>query len=120
MRADLLTKRIPEPESTNFFIEPGTNSPEALIGGISSGLFVHNMMGLHTVDTVSGDYSLGIMGERMENGRRTHGGVRGVTIAGNLLDLLKNVEAVGNDLTFSGSIGLAHAVDPWRFRRPGS
>jgi len=97
-------KGIPEPESTNFFIQPGTKSPEELISGITSGLYVHSMMGLHTVDTVSGDYSLGIMGERIENGRRTHG-VRGITIAGNLQDLLKHVEAVGNDLTFSGSTG---------------
>ena len=50
------------------------------------------------------DYSLGIMGERIENGKRTHG-VRGVTIAGNLLDLLTNVETVGSDLIFSGSLG---------------
>jgi PmbA protein len=97
-------KGLPEPETTNFFIKPGSLAPEALISGIESGLFVHNVMGLHTVDTVSGDYSLGIMGERIEKGRRTHG-VRGVTIAGNLLDLLKNVEAAGNDLTFSGSLG---------------
>jgi PmbA protein len=61
-------------------------------------------MGLHTVDTISGDYSLGLMGERIENGVRTHA-VRGVTMAGNLLDLIKNVEAVGSDLIFAGSIG---------------
>ena len=42
------------------------------------------------------------MGERIENGKRTHA-VRGVTIAGNLLDLFKNVEAAGSDLIFSGS-----------------
>jgi PmbA protein len=95
---------LPEPETTNFFIKPGMKTPEELVSGIESGIYVHNAMGLHTVDTVSGDYSLGIMGERIEKGKRTHG-VRGVTIAGNLLDLLKNVEAVGNDLVFSGSLG---------------
>jgi PmbA protein len=97
-------KGLPEPESTNFFVRPGTRTPEDLIAGIDSGLYVRNVMGLHTVDTVSGEYSLGIMGERIEMGKRTHG-VRGVTIAGNLLDLLKDVEAVGNDLTFMGSVG---------------
>ena len=97
-------RSLPEPETTNFFIQPGAQAPEAIISGIDSGLYVHNVMGLHTVDTVSGDYSLGIMGERIEKGRRTHG-VRGVTIAGNLLDLLNSVEAVGSDLTFSGSLG---------------
>ena len=95
---------LPEPETTNSFIQPGSRSEEELFAGIDSGLFVHNVMGLHTVDTVSGDYSLGIMGERIEKGRRTHG-VRGVTIAGNLLDLLTSVEAVGSELIFSGSLG---------------
>jgi len=97
-------KGLPEPETTNFYIQPGSKSPESMISGIDSGLYVHNVMGLHTVDTVSGDYSLGIMGERIEKGKRTHG-VRGVTIAGNLLDLLNTVEAVGNDLVFTGSLG---------------
>ena len=97
-------KGLPEPETTNFYIQPGSKSPEDLMAGINSGLYVHNVMGLHTVDTISGDYSLGIMGERIEKGKRTHG-VRGVTIAGNLLDLLNTVEAVGNDLVFTGSLG---------------
>jgi PmbA protein len=97
-------KGLPEPETTNFYVRPGATSPESLLAGIDSGIYVHSIMGLHTVDTVSGDYSLGIMGERIEKGRRTHG-VRGVTIAGNLLELLATVEAVGNDLTFSGSLG---------------
>ena len=97
-------KGLPEPEASNVFVRAGSRSPEALISGVDSGLYVRNVMGLHTVDTVSGEYSLGIMGERIEKGKRTHG-VRGVTIAGNLLDLLKDVEAVGNDLVFSGSVG---------------
>ena len=97
-------KGLPEPETTNFYIKPGTKSPEEMIAGIDSGLYVHSAMGLHTVDTVSGDFSLGIMGERIEKGKRTHG-VRGVTIAGNLLDLLNTLEAVGNDLVFTGSLG---------------
>ncbi len=97
-------RTAPEPEATNFFFEPGQKSAQDLLSQVRSGLYVRMVMGLHTVDTISGDYSLGITGQRIENGRITHA-VRGVTIAGNLLDLLKNVEAVGSDLTFMGSIG---------------
>lgn len=97
-------KGIPEPGTTNFYLEAGATPPEELMAGIRSGLYVRQVLGLHTVDTISGDYSLGIMGQRIENGKRTHA-VRGVTIAGNLLDLLKNVEAIGSDLTFMASIG---------------
>lgn len=97
-------KGMPEPEATNFFLKAGHQTPQNLVSGVQSGLYIRGVMGLHTVDTVSGDFSLGIMGERIEKGRRTHG-VRGVTIAGNLLDLLKSVVAVGSDLTFFGSVG---------------
>ena len=97
-------KGVPEPEPSNFYLEPGTLAPEALLGKVKSGIYIRNVMGLHTVDTISGDFSLGLMGQRIENGVLTHG-VRGVTMAGNLLDLLKNVEALGSDLFFFGSIG---------------
>jgi PmbA protein len=97
-------KGLPEPEASNFYLEAGTQAPEQLISQVQSGIYVRSVMGLHTVDTISGDFSLGLMGQRIENGSRTHG-VRGVTMAGNLLDLFKNVEAVGSDLIFSGSVG---------------
>jgi PmbA protein len=97
-------KGVPGPDPTNFYLEPGAEPPDALIAKVQKGIYVRNVMGLHTVDTISGDYSLGLMGQRIENGRLTHG-VRGVTMAGNLLDLFKNVAAVGSDLTFAGSVG---------------
>jgi PmbA protein len=97
-------KGVPEPEASNFFLDAGTLSPEAILKDVKSGIYVRHVMGLHTVDTISGDFSLGLMGERIENGQRTHA-VRGVTMAGNLLDLLQRVEAVGSDVIFSGSVG---------------
>jgi len=97
-------KGVPEPDPSNFYLRPGTAAPDSLLAETASGIYVRNVMGLHTVDTISGDFSLGIMGERIEHGRRTHG-VRGVTVAGNLLELLQNVESIGSDLTFFGSIG---------------
>ncbi|OGR90722.1 MAG: hypothetical protein A2992_08545 [Elusimicrobia bacterium RIFCSPLOWO2_01_FULL_59_12] len=97
-------KGLPEPEASNFYLEAGSQTPEQLIGNVRSGIYIRSVMGLHTVNIISGDYSLGLMGERIENGARTHA-VRGVTMAGNLLDLFRNVEAVGSDLIFSGSVG---------------
>jgi PmbA protein len=97
-------KGAPEPDTNNFYLERGATAPERIISETDAGIYVRNVMGLHTVDTISGDFSLGIMGERIEKGKRTHG-VRGVTIAGNLLDLLRNVESVGSDLVFFGSTG---------------
>jgi len=97
-------KSLPEPSPSNFYFMPGSLSGEALIQQTDQGLYVHNVMGFHTVDTIGGDYSLGIMGEFIRSGERIHG-VRGVTIAGNLLDFLKQIDAVGSDLLFAGSFG---------------
>jgi PmbA protein len=55
------------------------------------------------VNTVTGDYSRGASGVWIENGKLAYP-VSEVTIAGNLKDMLMNVEAVANDLEFRGSV----------------
>ena len=97
-------KSTPEVGSTNFFIEAGKSSPDEIISGIKSGFYVTEVMGMHTANPISGDFSLGAAGLWIENGRIASP-VRGVAMAGNILDLLKNVEAVGSDLTFFGGRG---------------
>jgi PmbA protein len=97
-------RSTPEVGATNCFLEPGHHTPEALIGMAGTGLFVTEVMGVHTVDPISGDFSLGVAGVKIENGRITRP-VRGVTVAGNIKDLLKNIQAVGNDLRFFGVFG---------------
>jgi PmbA protein len=61
-------------------------------------------MGMHTANPISGDFSVGAAGIWIENGGFTKP-VRGVAIAGNILELLNEVEGVGSDLTFFGSKG---------------
>jgi PmbA protein len=51
---------------------------------------------------VTGDYSQGAVGHWIENGRLTYP-VHEVTIAGNLREMLMDVDAVGNDLVFRGA-----------------
>ena len=55
------------------------------------------------VNGVTGDYSRGASGLWIENGQLTHP-VEEVTIAGNLLQMYRDVEMVGNDLVFRSSI----------------
>ncbi len=90
--------------ATNFFILPGERKPSEIIKDVREGLYVMNVMGLHTVNLISGDFSLGVSGMWIERGERTFP-VRGMTIAGNLLDLFSKVEEVGDDLRFFGSVG---------------
>jgi len=86
----------------NLFVAPGEKTPEQILSGIRSGLFVTELMGFG-VNTVTGDYSRGAAGLWIENGELAYP-VSEVTIAGNLLDMLKDVEAVGNDLEFRSSV----------------
>jgi PmbA protein len=85
----------------NLCFAAGAASPEEILGGVSRGLFVTDLVGFG-VNVVSGDYSQGAVGHWIEGGRLTHP-VHEVTIAGNLREMLRDVDAVGNDLVFRGS-----------------
>jgi len=87
---------------TNFYLKAGAYTPEEIVRSIKSGLYVVELIGFG-VNTVTGDYSRGAVGLWIENGQLTHP-VQEVTIAGNLREMLKNIEMVGNDVTFLGSI----------------
>ena len=92
---------------SNFYLQPGPQSPAEVIAGVEKGLYVVNTMNTHSINPVSGDYSVSAQGFWIENGKITHP-VNNVTIALPLPQLLKNVQSVGNDLTFlpfGGAIG---------------
>jgi PmbA protein len=63
---------------------------------VARGLYVTELIGFG-VNAVTGDYSRGAVGLWIEGGTLTHA-VEEVTIAGNLLDMFRDVEMVGNDL----------------------
>jgi PmbA protein len=82
----------------NFYLQPGTLTPEEILASVPNGLYVTSLMGFG-VNVVTGDYSRGAAGLWIENGELTHA-VEEITIAGNLAQMLKNVTAIGNDLNF--------------------
>jgi PmbA protein len=85
----------------NLYFEPGPLPPEEIVAGVARGLYVTDLIGFG-VDLVSGDYSQGAAGHWIEGGRLAHP-VHEVTIAGNLKEMLKDVDAVGSDLEFRGA-----------------
>lgn len=90
---------------TNLFILPGARGSCEILKDNSGGILVTEMMGVHTIDPVSGDFSLGIKGALIEKGGAVVRPVSGMTIAGNLLNLLDRITEVGKDLRFFGDIG---------------
>jgi PmbA protein len=89
---------------SNFFIEPGKLLFSDLLKDLHPGVMVEEVMGLHTVDPISGDFSLGCSGQWIERGEKVHP-VKSVAVAGNLFQLFKNVIGVGEDFRIFGSVG---------------
>jgi PmbA protein len=97
-------KGLPGVGVTNLYLEPGRGTLEDLISSVDAGLLVTDVMGMHTANSISGDFSVGATGFWIEKGKKAYP-VREIAIAGNILDLMKNVDAVGGDIRFSGRIG---------------
>ncbi|PYT05379.1 MAG: peptidase [Acidobacteria bacterium] len=89
-------------EAGNLYIEPGESSQDEIIKSVSKGLLLTELLGFG-VNIVTGDYSRSASGIWIENGELTFP-VQGVTIAGNLKDMLNSIEMIGNDLDFRGSV----------------
>ena len=79
----------PSPGSSNFYLENGDLSLEALIAEIDEGFLVTEMMG-SSVDMITGDYSRGAGGFWISGGKVSHP-VSEATIAGNLKDMFKAI-----------------------------
>ncbi|HEX3945463.1 MAG TPA: metallopeptidase TldD-related protein [Rhizomicrobium sp.] len=87
----------PSPSATNLYMEAGKQSRNELIADIRDGLYVTELIGMG-VNGVTGDYSRGAAGFWIENGTIAYP-VSGVTIAGNLKDMFRNLTPA-NDLEF--------------------
>jgi PmbA protein len=90
----------PHGSTSNFYLEKGKLSPDALIADIRSGLYITDLIGFG-VNGVTGDYSRGASGFWIENGQRAWP-VSGITIAGNLKDMFLNLTPA-SDLQFKSS-----------------
>jgi PmbA protein len=84
--------------TTNLHLAAGTADPRDLIASVKNGLYVTELIGFG-VNGVTGDYSRGAVGFWIEDGELAYP-VEEITVAGNLLEMWKRVEGVGNDLVF--------------------
>ena len=86
----------------NLYLEPGNESPEAILRKVDRG-FYYDDQGSFGFNAVTGDYSFQAQGYWIENGEKAFP-VDGVTVAGNSLDMLRAIAAVGNDLEWRSAI----------------
>jgi PmbA protein len=91
------TSSPPSPSPSNLYLEPGAETPQAMIGAVQQGLYVTEFIG-SGVNNVTGDYSRGAAGFWIENGALAYP-VSEITVAGNLAAMFNAITAA-NDLTF--------------------
>jgi PmbA protein len=84
--------------TTNLYLAAGDASPAELIRSVKQGLYVTELIGFG-VNGVTGDYSRGAVGLWIDNGELAYP-VEEITVAGNLLEMFRAVDGVGNDLVF--------------------
>jgi len=82
----------------NFFLQPGSESPERMIASMDKGLILIRTIG-HGLNPITGDISRGAFGLWVEKGEIVYP-VSEITISGNLADILKQTVSIGNDLEF--------------------
>jgi TldD protein len=90
-------RHLPIPRMTNTYIAPGDSTPDEIIGDVERGLYAVSFAG-GQVEPATGDFVFGVSeGYLIEHGKVT-APVRGATLIGNSLDVLKRIDAVGDDL----------------------
>jgi PmbA protein len=89
------------PSTSNFLLQPGNLSPEALLASTKTGLYVTEMMGFG-FNAVTGDFSRGAGGFWIEDGKLAFP-VSEVTLSSNLDAMLKGIDAVADDLVLKTS-----------------
>jgi len=87
----------------NLYFQPGFRVPEDIVREVKNGFYVTSMLGVGA-NIVTGEYSRGANGLWIENGELARP-VQEVTVAGNMLEMLEGIDAVGSDLQFRGSLG---------------
>lgn len=91
---------------TNFYFQPGTEKMEDELKKMKKGLYITELAGTHAgCNPISGDFSLQASGFLVEEGKIVRP-VALITVAGNYLQLLKDVTHVFSDLRFNfGFVG---------------
>ena len=94
---------IPIPRMTNTFIEEGDSKPEDIVSSTKSGIYVQSLSG-GSVNPITGVFNFTCREAYLiENGKKTTP-LKGATLIGSCMDIISNIDAVGNDLAFGPGI----------------
>lgn len=96
-------RHIPIPRMTNTFIDRGTDKPVDILASTKNGIYVQSLSG-GSVNPTTGVFNFTCReAYQIENGKKTVP-LKGATLVGNCLDIIANIDAVGDDLAFGPGI----------------
>ncbi len=88
---------IPNINPTNIQLKAGTFKEEELLEKVKNGYYVRSVQGAHQSNPETGEFSVALAPAwRIQRGKITHA-VKGVMIAGNVYDMLKQISALGKE-----------------------
>jgi PmbA protein len=83
--------------AVNLKMESGKSKLDDMVQSMDEGIFITDVQGAHAgANAVSGDFSLQANGYYIKNGKKERP-VALITVAGNFIDMLKDITLVGND-----------------------
>jgi len=97
---------------STLYLVPSAASREEVLGRAREGaVYVSEVMGLHTMDPITGEFSLGATGHAVTRGGLSDP-IAGMGLAGSIFSVLSGVVIVGSDLRLlpSGSAGSSTLV----------
>ena len=95
----------PSVSPSNLIMYPGSSTPEELVASIPHGLWVTSVAGANFgLDPSSGRFSLVAKGLWIERGCPSHA-VDGVMITGHLVEILRDIQALGSDVRWLPGYG---------------
>jgi len=92
----------PVPSSSNVIVAPGDTSLDDMIAGMKRGVVVDQTLGSGQSNVLAGEFSVNLdLGFLVENGRVV-GRVKDCMVAGNVYEILRQLEAVGSEARWLG------------------
>lgn len=85
---------------TNLLLEPGDAGAPEVIGAVDDGVYVQDVMGLHSgANPISGEFSVSFSGLRVRDGQLAEP-IREAAVSSTIIDVLSGIRMVGADLRF--------------------
>ena len=98
----------PSIEATNFHVMPGNKTSDQLMSEVDDGLIIYYLQGAHSSNPVSGEFSVvATPAWKIKRGEIVHCS-RGVMLAGNIFEVLKNVSVIASNERKMGQL-----IAPW-------